>query len=51
VQPVHGLTRLYMAAIAPFRRLVVYPAVIRKVQRVWAERYGGESDGESRPAV
>jgi hypothetical protein len=36
---------------APFRRLVVYPAVIRKVQRAWAERYGGEGDGESRPAV
>ena len=43
VQPVHRFTRLYMAAIAPFRRLVVYPAIIRKVQRAWAERYGGES--------
>jgi hypothetical protein len=40
VQPVHRFTRLYMAAIAPFRRLVVYPAIIRKVQRAWAERYG-----------
>jgi hypothetical protein len=48
VQPVHRLTRLYMRAIAPFRRLVVYPAVIRKVQRAWAERYGGESGVESR---
>ena len=43
VQPVHRLTRLYMAAIAPFRRLVVYPTIIRKVQMEWAERYGGES--------
>ena len=43
VQPVHRMTRLYMAAIAPFRRLVVYPAIIRKVQSAWAERYGGES--------
>ena len=41
VQPVHRFTRLYMGAIAPFRRLVVYPAVIRKVQSAWAERYGG----------
>ena len=41
VQPVHRFTRLYMAAIAPFRRLVVYPTIIRKVQRAWAERYGG----------
>jgi hypothetical protein len=39
VKPVHRFTRLYMAAIAPFRRLVVYPAVIRKVQSAWAERY------------
>ena len=43
VQPVHRFTRLYMAIIAPFRRLVVYPAIIRKVQGAWVERYGGES--------
>ena len=42
VQPVHRLTRLYMMAIAPFRRLIVYPAIIRNVQRAWAERYGGK---------
>jgi hypothetical protein len=48
VQPVHRFTRLYMAAIAPFRRLVVYPAVIRTVQSAWAERYGGESGVEHR---
>jgi len=41
VRPVHRFTGLYMKAIAPFRRLVVYPAVIRKMQRAWAERYGG----------
>ena len=39
-QPVHRFTRLYMRAIAPFRRLIVYPAIIRKVQSAWAERYG-----------
>jgi hypothetical protein len=33
-----------MTAIAPFRRLVVYPAIIRKVQRAWAERYAGATD-------
>ena len=43
VQPVQRLTRLYMAAITPFRRLVVYPGIIRTMQRAWAERYGGES--------
>jgi hypothetical protein len=48
VQPVHGFTRLYMRAIAPFRRLIVYPAIIRTMQRAWAERYGRESGIESR---
>jgi hypothetical protein len=48
VQPVHRFTWLYMRAIAPFRRLIVYPAIVRKVQRAWAERYGGERGDESR---
>ena len=39
-QPVHRFTRLYIRAIAPFRRLVVYPAIIRKVQSLWADRNG-----------
>jgi len=42
VLPVHRLTRIYMRVIAPFRRLIVYPAIIRKMQSAWAERYGGE---------
>jgi len=51
VQPVHRFTRRYMAAIAPFRRLVVYPAIIRKMQRAWAERYGGHGGAENPSAV
>jgi hypothetical protein len=51
VQPVHRFTRLYMGAIAPFRRLVVYPAIIRKMQSAWAERYVGENGVESRLTV
>ena len=43
VQPVHRFTQLYMRAIAPFRHLVVYPAIIRKMQRAWAERYACDS--------
>lgn len=43
VKPVHGFTRLYMAAIKPFRRLLVYPSIIRKMQTEWAERFGAES--------
>lgn len=41
VQPVHGFTSLYMAAIRPFRRWVVYPAILRTMQSAWAERFGG----------
>lgn len=48
VRPVHRFTGLYMAAIAPFRRLIVYPALIRTMQSSWADRYGGQSNGESR---
>jgi len=44
VRPVHRFTKLYMRAIAPFRRLVVYPAIIRKMETVWAERYGRDGD-------
>lgn len=40
VKPVSPYTRLYMTAIAPFRHFLVYPALIRSVQRSWAERYG-----------
>lgn len=39
VKPVNRFTGLYMAAIKPFRHLIVYPALIRTVQRAWAERY------------
>jgi hypothetical protein len=42
VRPVHRLTRLYMGAIRPFRHLVVYPAMIRTMQRAWVDRYRAE---------
>jgi len=41
VRPVSWFTHLYMGAIAPFRRLVVYPALVRGVQGAWAKRYRG----------
>jgi Protein of unknown function (DUF2867) len=49
VQPVHRLTRLYMSAITPFRRLVVYPAIIRRAQSLWDERYGRETPRAGTP--
>jgi Protein of unknown function (DUF2867) len=51
VKPVHRFTGLYIGAIAPFRRLVVYPAVIRRIQSAWVERYGGESSVGTRLTV
>lgn len=39
VKPVGRLTVLYMAAIDPFRRFIVYPALIRQVQASWARAY------------
>ncbi len=35
VKPNGRLGRLYLAAIAPFRHLVVYPALLRDVERRW----------------
>jgi hypothetical protein len=39
VKPVGRLTSAYMAAIDPFRRLIVYPAIIRQIQAAWARTY------------
>jgi hypothetical protein len=39
VQPVSWLTPLYMALIEPFRRYIVYPAILRRIRRAWEERY------------
>jgi len=30
----------YMAAIRPFRHLIVYPALMRQIERIWRERAG-----------
>lgn len=35
VEPVSWLTPLYMALIAPFRRFLVYPAILRQLRRAW----------------
>jgi hypothetical protein len=38
VKPNGRLGRLYLAAIAPFRYLIVYPAVTRHWERAWRDR-------------
>lgn len=40
VKPVGPLTRVYMAVIDPFRRFIVYPALIRQTKAAWARAYG-----------
>jgi hypothetical protein len=39
VRQTSGLTPLYMALIDPFRRHIVYPAIVRGVERTWAARW------------
>lgn len=40
----NGLSgRLYMAAIKPFRYLIVYPALTRKWERAWLDRHRSEN--------
>ncbi len=36
VKPVSNFTPKYMALIDPFRRLVIYPAVLRYIRASWA---------------
>lgn len=38
VRPVGRFTKWYMRLIDPFRRLVVYPAMLRGVRAAWARR-------------
>jgi Protein of unknown function (DUF2867) len=39
VSPVSRLTPFYMALIEPFRRFMVYPALVRDAQRSWLRAY------------
>ena len=38
VKPNGGLGAAYLAAIKPFRRLIVYPALIHRIERAWPAR-------------
>lgn len=40
VQPNGLFGRAYLAAIAPFRHLIVYPAMTRRWERAWRDRAG-----------
>jgi hypothetical protein len=47
VKPVSRFTTLYMALIDPFRRLVVYPALGRHVQRGWSRAHASTPSGRA----
>ncbi|NNG15685.1 MAG: DUF2867 domain-containing protein [Gemmatimonadales bacterium] len=49
VKPVSWFTPFYMAVIDPFRRLLIYPALIRRFEASWKTRCEGDPD--SRPIV
>lgn len=38
VKPMSWLTPLYMALIEPFRRFIVYPAMLGRIRRAWTAR-------------
>jgi len=40
VKPRGALGEAYMVAIAPFRHLIVYPALMREIERAWNARAG-----------
>jgi hypothetical protein len=40
VKPNGRLGKIYMAAIKPFRHLIVYPTLTRQWERAWQRRYG-----------
>ena len=39
VKPVGRLTPIYMALIDPFRRVIVYPSLLRQTQAAWVRAY------------
>lgn len=47
VKPNGLLGTAYMAAIAPFRRLIVYPAMLRALERAWRARSGDATPGHA----
>ncbi len=40
VRPIGRVTRWYMALIDPFRRFIIYPAILRHVQAAWQRQVG-----------
>jgi hypothetical protein len=41
----------YMAAIRPFRHLLVYPTMLREIERVWRLEAGAPTPAQAKPAT
>jgi hypothetical protein len=44
VLPVSWLTRPYLIAIEPFRRFILYPAMLRRIRCAWLAAYGASAN-------
>ena len=42
VKPISGFTVFYMTLIDPFRQHLIYPALIRRVEDAWLEKWEGQ---------
>ncbi len=47
VKPVNRFTRFYLGVIDPFRRYVIYPAIIRRFEEAWQSKW--ERGGMEKP--
>ncbi len=47
VKPNRTAGRLYMAAIKPFRHLIVYPAMLRRIEREWPTMLQADGAGDA----
>ena len=43
VRPAGRTTSFYMRLIDPFRRVIIYPAILRYIRSAWARRISGDS--------
>ena len=46
VKSVSRFTPIYMALIEPFRRFVVYPAILRRLRASWVAAYSSRGNGD-----
>ena len=46
VRPVSRLSRPYLITIEPFRRFILYPAMLRRIRRAWLAAYGAATDSD-----